>query len=224
MYGFETWIIKIKKAERWSINAFELWCWRILLRVHWTARRSNQSILKEINPEYSLEGLMLKLKLQYFGHRMQRIDSLEKDLDAGKDWRQEKGMTEDERVGWRHWLDWHEFEQAVGVGDGPREARGAAVHGVAKSRTWLTNWNEWMIQGHRYLLFSGFSHHQLMWLQIECGTWITTLTSKGMRCFQTPGLHRARALPLTFHGLDLSSCESHCNQVVKLLGEECMKK
>ena len=147
------------------------------------------------------------------------------DPDAGKDWRQEeKGVTEDEMVVWHHWLDGHEFEQAVGVGDGPREARGAAVHGVAKSRTWLTNWNEWMIQGHRYLLFSGFSHHQLMWLQIECGTWITTLTSKGMRCFQTPGLHRARALPLTFHGLDLSSCESHCNQVVKLLGEECMKK
>ena len=92
---------------------------RRLLRVPWTARRSNQSILKEISPEYSLVGLMLKLKLQYFGYLMQRTDSLEKNPDAGKDWRQEeKGMTEDETVGWHHWLDGHEFEQALGVGDG----------------------------------------------------------------------------------------------------------
>ena len=83
IYGWESWTLK--KAESQRINAFELWCWRRLWRVSWTARRSNQSILKEISPEYSLEGLMLKLKLQYFGHLMQRIDSLEKDLDAGKD-------------------------------------------------------------------------------------------------------------------------------------------
>ena len=82
MYGCESWTIK--KAERRRIDAFELWCWRRLLRVPWTARRSNQSILKEISPEYSLEGLMLKLKLQYFGHLMQRIDSLEKTLILGK--------------------------------------------------------------------------------------------------------------------------------------------
>ena len=82
MYGCESWTIK--KAENWIIDAFELWCWRRLLRVPWTARRSNQSILKEINPEYSLEGLMLKLKLQYFGHLMQRTDSLEKNLMLGK--------------------------------------------------------------------------------------------------------------------------------------------
>ena len=112
-----------------------------------------------------------------------------KDPDAGKDWRQEeKGVTEDEMVVWHHWLDGHEFEQAVGVGDGPREARGAAVHGVAKSRTWLNNWNEWMIRGNRYLLFSGFFHHQLMWLQIECGTWITTLSSKGMKSGGSRGM------------------------------------
>ena len=87
--------------------------------VPWTARRSNQSILKEISPEYSLEGLMLKLKLQSFGHLMRRTDSLEKDPDAGKDWKQEeKGMTEDEMVGWHHRLDGHEFEQAPGAGDG----------------------------------------------------------------------------------------------------------
>ena len=109
MCGCESWTIK--KAERWRIDAFKLWCWRRLLRVPWTAKRSNQSILKEINHEYSLEGLMLKLKLQYSGHLMQRVDSLEKNPDAGKDWRQEeKGTTEEEMVGWYHRLNGHEFE------------------------------------------------------------------------------------------------------------------
>ena len=117
MYGCENWTIK--KAEHQRIDAFELWCWRKLLRVPWTARRSNQSTLKEISPEYSLERLMLKLKLQCCGHLMRRTDSLGKDPDAGKDWRQEeKGMTEDEMVGWHQWLNGHEFEQAPGVGDG----------------------------------------------------------------------------------------------------------
>ena len=107
-YGCESWTIK--KAECRRIDAFELWCWRRLLRVPWTARRSNQSILKEISPEDSLEGLMLKLKLQYFGHLMRRTDSLGK-TDAGKDWRLgEKGMAEDEMVGWHHQLSGHEFE------------------------------------------------------------------------------------------------------------------
>ena len=92
-----------------------------LLRVPWTARRSNESILKEISPEYSLEGLMLKLKLQSFGHLMWRADSFWTDPDAGKDWGQEEnGMTEDEMVGWHQWLDGHEFEQALGVSDGQR--------------------------------------------------------------------------------------------------------
>ena len=119
MYGCESWTIK--KAECWRIYAFELWCWRRLLRVPWTASRSNQSILKEMSPEYSLEGLMLKRKLQYFGHLMQGTNSMEKTLTGNvrKDWRQEeKGMTEDEMVGWHHPLDGHEFEQAPGVGDG----------------------------------------------------------------------------------------------------------
>ena len=98
MYGCESWTVK--KAERRRIDAFELWCRRRLLRVPWTARRSNQSILKEISPEYSLEGLMLKLKLQYFGHLMRRGG---KDSDAGRDWGQEeKGTTEDEMAGWHH--------------------------------------------------------------------------------------------------------------------------
>ena len=90
----------MKKAEHRRTDAFELWCWRRLLRVPWTAR-SNQSILKETSPGISLEGMMLKLKLQYFGHLMQRVDSLE-DSDAGKDWGQEKGTTEDEMAGWHH--------------------------------------------------------------------------------------------------------------------------
>jgi len=109
MYGCESWTIK--KAECWRIDALELWCWRRLLRVPWTARRSNQSILKEISSEHSLEGLMLKLNLQYFGPLMWRMDSFKKTLDAGKDWRQEeKAMTEDVMVGWHHWLNGHKFE------------------------------------------------------------------------------------------------------------------
>ena len=117
MYGCESWTVK--KAERWRIDAFELQCWRRLLRVPWTARRANQSILKEISPGCSLEGLMLKLKLQYFGHLMWRVDSLEKDSDGGRDFRQEeKGTTEDEMAGWHPWLDGRESEWTPGVGDG----------------------------------------------------------------------------------------------------------
>ena len=100
----------MKKAEHWRIDPFELWCWRRLLKVPWTARRSNQSSLKEISPGCSLEGMMLKLKLQYFGYLMGRVDSLEK-TDAGRDWGQEKKeTTEDEMVGSHHRLDGHKFE------------------------------------------------------------------------------------------------------------------
>ena len=104
-----------KKAEHWRIDAFELWCWRRLLRAPWT--RSNQSIIKEISPECSLEGLMLKLKLQYFGHVMRRTYSLEKTLMLGKIEWEGKGMTEDEMVGWHHWLDGNEIGWTLGVGD-----------------------------------------------------------------------------------------------------------
>ena len=139
MYGCENWTIKI--VERLRINAFKLWCWRKLLRVHWTARRSNQSILKEISPDYSLEGLMLKLKLQYFGHLMVKNWLIWKDPDTGKDWRQEeKGITEEEMIGWHHQLDGHEFKLWELVMD--REAWRAAVSGVAKSQMRLSNWPE----------------------------------------------------------------------------------
>ena len=115
-YGCESWTVK--KAEHRRIDAFEVWCWRRLLRVPWTARRSNQSILKVISPGISLEGMMLKLKFQYFGHFMQSW-LIGKDSDAGRDWGQEeKGMTQDEMAGWHHGLDGRESEWTLGVGDG----------------------------------------------------------------------------------------------------------
>ena len=117
MYGCESWTVK--KVECQRIVAFELCCWRRFLRVPSTARRSNLSILKDINPEYSLEGLILKLELRYFGYLMHTADSLEKDPDAGKYWRQkEKGMTENEMVGWHHQLNGQAFVQTPGYGEG----------------------------------------------------------------------------------------------------------
>ena len=141
MYGCESWTIK--KAECQRTDTFELWSWRRLLRVPWTARRSNQSILKEISPAYSLEGLMLRLKLQSFVHLMQRTDSLEKTLMLGKIEGGRRRGWQDEMVGWLHQLDGHESEKALGIGDGQgMDAGCAAVHGVAKSWTWLSDWTE----------------------------------------------------------------------------------
>ena len=133
MYGCEIWTTK--KAECWRINAFELWCWGRLLTVPWTAKRSNQSILKDINPGCSLVGLMSKLKLQCFGHLMQRPDSLEKNPDTRKGWwPKDKGASEDEMVRWHH----QPSEQTLGDGGG-REAWCATVHTATKSWTQFSN-------------------------------------------------------------------------------------
>ena len=144
-YRCESWTIK--KAECQRIDAFELRCWRRLLRVPWTTRRSNQSIPKEISPEYSLEGLMLKLKLQYFGHLMWSANSLE-DSDAGKDWGQEeKGATKDEVVGWHHWLSGHEFEQTPRDVEGQGNLVCCSPWGHKESdMTDLLNWTDQIIK------------------------------------------------------------------------------
>ena len=173
MYGCESWTVK--KAEHWRIDAFELWCWRRLLRVPWTARRSNQSILKQIGPGCSLEGMMLKLKLQYFGHLMRRVDSLEK-TDAGRDWGQEeKGTTEDEMAGWHHRLNGHEFEWTPGSWWWTGRPGMLQFMGLQRvGHDWVTelNWTELMGMNYvppKLICWSPNPQYLRMWLYLEMG-------------------------------------------------------
>ena len=154
----------IKKAEHQRIDAFELWCWRRLLRVPRTARRSNQSILKEISPEYSLEGLRLKLKLQYFGHLMQRADSFEKTLKLGKiEGRRRRGR---QRMRWHQWLNGHEFEQAPGRWWWTRKSGTLQSMGSQREgHDWVTEQQQWQYSLGEFKLMSPASY---LWYRL-CG-------------------------------------------------------
>ena len=180
------WELNVKEAEHRRTDAFELWCWRRLLRVPWSARRSSQSILKEISPGCSLEGMMVKLKLQYFGHLMRRVDSLEK-TDAGRDWGQEeKGTTEDEMAGWHHWLDGHEFEWTLGDGDRQGGLAWCDSWGCKESdeTEWL-NWTELILIMRQHMQKSPFLKPWIF-LPLKGLWWWWCLVAKSCLTLATP--------------------------------------
>ena len=198
MYGCESWTVK--KAECWRIDAFELWCWRRLLRGPWTARTSNQSILKEVSPGISLEGMTLKLKLQYFGHRMRRVDSLEKTLMLGKI---EAGGEGDDRS-WDGWMAsltrWNWVGWTLGVGDGQGglaccDSWGCKESDTAERLNWTEDrgiWshhfmaNRWGNSGNNsWLYFSGLQNHCRWWLQ----PWNEKTLTPWKESYDQPGQH-----------------------------------
>ena len=180
------WELDNEKSWMPKNDSFELWCWRRLLRVPWTARRSSQSILKEINPEYSLEGQMLKLMLQYFGHLMWRADSLERPLMLGKiEGRRRRGVAEDEVVGWHHQLNGHEFEQAPGIGEG-EGSLACCSPWSQESQTQLSGWTDWLTDLHKRSrwtlptsLWTRWSSSHFMDLETESQTFPTHSQSAG---------------------------------------------
>ena len=203
-YGFSSsqmWIWELDCKESWVPKNLCFWTVVLerLLSVPWTARKSNQSILKEISPEYSLEGLMLKLKLQYFGHLMWRADSLEKDPDARKDWRQEeKGTTEDEMVGWHHWSNGHEFEQTLGDGEGQGSLVCWGPWGRRVGHNWATEQqcirkNANMIRNH----IQTQTHMKTGFKKPKLGDWDSQLSTVRPQ-IEELNSHCAHPLPETF--------------------------
>ena len=199
MYGCESWTIKKTECQR--IGAFELWCWRKLLKFPWTARRSNYSILKEISPEYSLKGLLLKPKPQYFGHLMRRTDSFEKTLMLGK-------VEGGRRMGWQRmrWLDGITYSMDMSLSKlwelvMDREAWRDVVHGVANSQTWLSHWTELFPSGIPMICLWNLilSRTSLRWLLLLINLFLSLFSHWIISSSQTPGSLTILPYPIYFY-------------------------